>query len=177
MQSKQPIWKLVANLGDVNPLDYGGFLVWVDTTGVYPPEAEVIELDAPDDDDSPLTTYRFILEPCTFIGGVLSDNPFHPDCAVWFADRLESIANCQGIGSESLLAWFLSTDPIDRGNAWRAVGEYFGWQELDSYPCQYTRAEMADRLRKLANPEERKAARVSLPSKTQWRSCEPKFDC
>jgi len=28
----------VANLGDANPIDNGGFFVLRDTTGVYPPE-------------------------------------------------------------------------------------------------------------------------------------------
>ena len=28
--TQQPIWRLVANLGDVNVADYGGFLVYVE---------------------------------------------------------------------------------------------------------------------------------------------------
>ena len=40
METKQPKWKLIAQLGDVNPIDYGGYFIYEDETGVYPPEGE-----------------------------------------------------------------------------------------------------------------------------------------
>lgn len=39
--TNQPKWHCVANLGDVNPLEYGGAFVLIDATGVYPPELHV----------------------------------------------------------------------------------------------------------------------------------------
>jgi len=39
----QPQWKLIANLGDVDYINHGGFLVYEDTTGQYAPEVEVVE--------------------------------------------------------------------------------------------------------------------------------------
>lgn len=47
METKQPRWKLVAQLGDVHPIDYGGYFVYRDTTGVYEEEAEVLMVIAP----------------------------------------------------------------------------------------------------------------------------------
>ena len=47
----QPVWSCIANLGDVNPIDYGGYFVYIDTTGVYPPEAELLIAPSDNDDD------------------------------------------------------------------------------------------------------------------------------
>ena len=163
MKTNQPVWKLVANLGDVNALDYGGLLIWEDTTGVYPPEAELIELDDSDDDDSPLTVYRFILEPCTYANGTLSDNPFHPAHPVWFADRLGDVAQAMDFPIDELIAGFLSGDAVVRAHSWRAVLDYFGPDEFDSYPCHYSRWELVGRLWAKTTPAERAAAHLSLP--------------
>jgi hypothetical protein len=148
--TQQPRWKMIANLGDVHPIDYGGFFVYVDQTGVYAPEAELLE--SPDTDDAPegWTVYRFVLEPCTYVNGILSDNPFHPDMPVWFADKLESIATTAGIIVEALILNFTSADPIARASAWRSVGDYFGFHELDHYPTQYSRrSHLPRRMRRM----------------------------
>ena len=44
----QTVWKFVTNLGDASPLDYGGLFVYIDETGVYPPEMERVELENED---------------------------------------------------------------------------------------------------------------------------------
>jgi hypothetical protein len=142
--TKQPVWSLVSNLGDASPIAYGGYFVYVDSTGVYPPEAEL--LVSPEDDAAEAwKVRRFILEPCTFVNGILSDNPFHPECPVWFADKLASMADLFGTTEEGLRALFLSADPVERAQAWRMVGEYFGFEELDRYPLRLTRAEVEKR--------------------------------
>lgn len=117
----QPKWKLAGTVGDVNPVDYGGGFIFVDETGVYPPELELIEVDEsafsdePDDepefdedgelindfdeleqansDKGKWTVYRFSLERCTYQNGILSDNKFHPDHAAWFAKPEAEKAN------------------------------------------------------------------------------------
>lgn len=145
----QPIWKYIANLGDGTPLTYGGLFVYTDETGVYAPE--MVRVEPPSDEmdlDSPKARWelrRAILEPCTYINGILSDNPFHPAHPVWFADDIESLASFIGMESEELIALFLSSDPCERAHAWRAVGDYFGWDNLDSYPSQLTREEIEAR--------------------------------
>ena len=135
--TKQPAWKRIANLGDVNPIDYGGYFVYVDTTGVYPPEAEV--LISPDSDDAPegWTVYRFILDQCTFVDGVLSDNSFHPELPAWWADELPRLAAYNGQTELRLVTDFCSDDPIARAWAYRSLGDYYGYHELDSYPLRF----------------------------------------
>lgn len=153
----QPDWECIAQLGDANPTEYGGYWIFRDKTGVYAPEGEY--LFCPDDEDSDeYTAYRFCLDPCTFIDGVLSDNKFHPDHCVWFATTpelmkvrpqdgrgLEDIASCMGSNVEELIGMFTSNDIVQRAQAYRMVGEYHGFENLDSYPLRMTRAEVEER--------------------------------
>jgi len=148
MSTKQPNWKLVAQLGDVNPLDHGGLFVYEDATGVYPPE--MAKLDPPEDSmaDSPQakwTEYRAILEPCTFIGGILSDNKFHAAHPAWFADSIGSIANSMDIPVSELIDSITNGNTPYRAAAWQAIGDYHGWENLDQYPLSFTREEIESR--------------------------------
>jgi|SRR5215475_9629933 len=148
METKQPKWRRVANLGDVNPVEYGGYFIDVDETGVYPPEATY--LDAPEDEPEDATSeawtaYRFILEPCTYVDGVLSDNPFHPDHAAWFAESLDAVASCVGRDVAEIRADLCGADPCRRADAYRDIASYHGWDNFDSYPVRLTRAD-AERL-------------------------------
>lgn len=160
MAENQPKWKCSAQLGDQDPVSYGGYFVLVDETGVYPPEAELLQ--SPDDDSGTpregWTAYRFVLERCTFIDGVLSANKYHPHHSVWFcpsavrrAERpqdshLGQVADSQGTSEAELIAQFCSEDPIERAHAYRAVGEHHGFDNFDSYPLQFTtRAEVEAR--------------------------------
>lgn len=135
----QPRWRMVANLGDVNPVDYGGYFVYVDQTGVYPPELEVLESPNSDDDGTGWTLYRLILEPHTYVDGVLSDNPFHPGFPVWYADKLESVAQTIGSTSLSLINDLTSDNPLHKARAYIDLISYFGAFEFDQYPTQYMR--------------------------------------
>lgn len=133
--TRQPLWRMVANLGDVDPIEHDGFFVYTDRRGIYPPEAEVlVRLDT---EPTSWQTYRFALESCTYIDGVLSDNALHPDTAVWFADRLSDVARSVDMPLPDMLNGFTSEDPIARAWCWRAVGDYFGYENLDSYPVTY----------------------------------------
>jgi len=161
----QPKWKFVANLGDANPLDHGGYFIFVDETGVYPPQAEYLEVDEDARGRSRYTVYRFNLEPCTYINNVLSDNKFHPDKSAWFATResrraerpqdttylsnLDSITD--GNREEDLIASFCSDDPLERAQAWRVVGLYHGFDNLDSYPLHLNGREAARRYKDITH--------------------------
>ena len=134
----QPKWKLVGNLGDATPLEYGGYWVYTDETGVYAPEAEIYFPETGE-------VYRFILEPCTFDNGILSDNPYHKDHPVWFDDSIKGMASFVGIEPSQLVAEFLSDDPLERADAWRTVGDYHGYDNLDSYPLVLTAEEAEKR--------------------------------
>lgn len=158
----QPNWKALANLGDAKPIDYGGYFVLEDTTGVYLPEVELIEINpeseeeeeegeenqSPEEEnDSPYAwVYRFILEKHTFENGVLSDNPYHKDCAVWYAKDLPSVSSSVDIPEEELRALLLSEDPIKRALGYRGIVYHFGPDEFDSYPLRLSRKELAERL-------------------------------
>lgn len=156
--SEQPKWKFIANLGDKHPLDYGGYFVYKDTTGVYEPEA--VLLQEPESEGGKYTAYRFILETCTYINGVLSDNKYHPNKAAWFAKPqgerkgrpqdstyLSSVADYVEMSTHELINLFISADPLKRALAWLAVGEYHGFDNLDQYPEKYLRAEVKKRYR------------------------------
>ena len=135
----QPDWKYRANLGDTNPLDHGGFFVFEDKTGVYPPEAEILEV--PEDEDGEYTVYRFALEPCTYIDGVLSDNKYHPECPAWFASDIEDVSRSVGNAVEELIECLCSTGTLSRADGYRDLIGYHGPQNFDNYPLTLTRKE------------------------------------
>jgi len=132
--TKQPKWKCIVNLGDMNPLDYGGLFVCIDETGVYPPEMEKLSLVTEGDSTDQYQTHRVILEPCTYINGILSDNPYHPDKPVWFATNIKAIASCFGISKGELLKGLCSKDPMMQACAWAKVYDYHGWENGDTEP-------------------------------------------
>jgi len=137
----QPEWKLVGRIGDCNPVDYGGGYVFVDTTGVYCPEVEWVDPVNPDKDESPVYVYRFTLENCFYTNGVLSDNEFHKDFPVWFADSVAALAEQFQEEEAWLIEKFCSDDPMERAFAWQEVAMYWGWDEMDGYPLSMTYAE------------------------------------
>jgi hypothetical protein len=144
----QPKWQLIANLGDATPLDYGGLFVFRDETGVHPEEMELLEVQNPDADDDDLRyeVRRCVLERCTLTGGILSDNSFHPEHPAWFAADLAGVASAIGSTKEDLERLLCSEDPLERAEAYRAVADYHGWDNLDSDPLTLTRAEAEARV-------------------------------
>ena len=143
----QPKWKAIANIGDVGVLDYGAIFVLVDTTGQYDPDIEWLDVED-DDGERRYTVYRFTLDPCTWINGILSDNPFHPDQPAWFFDHLATLASNADMTVPELVALFCSDDPMKRALAWREVALYYGVNCLDSDPLtQLKRWELKRRYR------------------------------
>jgi hypothetical protein len=157
----QPTWKLLGSLGDVNPVDNDGMLVYEDTTGVYPPEAVVISALIKDYEDDPdrWIVYRFPLDRCTYVDGVLSDNPFHPDLPAWFATPesrraerpqdttyLSNVASFTGTTEEELIEALCSDHLIERAAAYEAIGSYHGFHGFDDDPItDLDRSEMEAR--------------------------------
>lgn len=142
----QPKWKCVANLGDVNPIEYGGLFVFVDETGVYPPEIELVDPPC-EGQRNQWEVRRGVCEPCTYTNGVLSDNRFHPDKEAWFADDLRGIADSMGWEKEELICALCSPEAIDRASAWKCIADYFGWDNLDSYPIHFNKREITSRVK------------------------------
>lgn len=127
MDTPQPIWKLIANLGDCSVADYGGFLVYVDETGVYPPEVE-------------------LYEPNDNAGGVVSRFILEPDInREWFMSKLTEVAQTAGTSEAELRANLESADPIQKALGYRDLIGYFGAFEFDQYPLQLTETEAQER--------------------------------
>lgn len=138
-KTKQPSWEFIENLGDKSPLDYGGYFIYRDKTGVYPEEAQVLLLNEPEDT---YTIYRFPLERLKLVDGFLVPYEYsfslwpHPveQYDEWFHNKLDSVATYVDTDLKVLEKAFTSDDPLVRANAYRAIGDYFGWEELDQYP-------------------------------------------
>ena len=128
MITNQPKWQLVANLGDVNPFEYGGFFVWKDLTGVYDLEATSLTVCY----DNQVIESRILLGKCYLTNGVLSDNKFHLDHPVWFSEDLPAIALFTGQDVDQLVNDLCSDNPIERGSAYLSVFNYHGSQGDDN---------------------------------------------
>lgn len=159
----QPVWKFLANLGDANPLEYGGYFVFEDSTGVYEAEAEWYD---PEDGQC----YRFSLDQ--FVNteyGLISSHiwdthlrmmagdklPYHKTLPYpitdyanreWFIkylpDMQSAFAEDSGI---NLVDKLCSNNPLDRAFVYREVGEYWGFDNLDNYPLDVTPKEARQR--------------------------------
>lgn len=133
----------VLNLGDVDYLEYGGWLVYD-----HPPDAVFAEVIEPPCDDGPeeWTVYRFDLDQCTHVNGVLSDNPYHPEAAAWFGspDDLASIAKTMDYpdGAERLIHDLCSGTTGRLADAYHAIVGYFGAYEFDQYPETFNRCQI-----------------------------------
>jgi len=152
MATEQPDWEFVVNLGDASPFDYGGYFVFKDKTGVYDAEAELLELDEPDNEDSTYTIYRVGLDRLKLKKGYLVPYKYTKDWThplssydAWFHDYLESVAETMGMGLDELEEDFTSADPVARAFAYRAVYDYHGWENGDSYPLHGLTREEVER--------------------------------
>jgi len=140
-------WKCIAQLGDVNPIDHGGLWVMIDKTGEHDPMIEL--LDVHDlDNDTVLREYALtLIDRCTYIDGVLSDNPYHPGLAAWFSKDIDRIASCMGCETQDLIDLLCSADPIDRAMGYRDLISYYGINNFGGYDMsELTRGEAKKRF-------------------------------
>lgn len=139
--------KLIANLGDVNPIDYGGFFVYDDGSVEVFEVPEDWDEEERDHLDNYGTVYRFNIDRCTYVDGVLSSNPYHPDRLVWWAMNLTALAADGDTTEEELIECFCSEDLVKRAVAYRELYHYCGPDELDSYPLTLARSECEERYK------------------------------
>lgn len=137
--TNQPTWRRIANLGDVNPLDYGGLYVYIDRTKQYEAEIELLDVADTEDEQPQWKIYRTPIDRCTFVDGVLSDNKFHPELPAWFAKSLPSIAETAGIDELALITALCGEDIVQRAEAYRDIASYHGWENFDAYPRMYAK--------------------------------------
>lgn len=152
MSTQQPEWDFIANLGDNHPIQYGGYFIFRDKTGVYTEEAEYLVIINEDTPQAYHAIYRFILDRLSLHNGHLIPFGFHERTNLphpiekyteWFDDDIEKIASFIGITPDELRAQFTSADPLQRAHAYRAIGEYHGYDNLDSYPLKIETVEEA----------------------------------
>lgn len=148
--TRQPVWKYVTNLGDRNPLEHGGYFIYTDTTGVYPPEGEIYD---PDEGKA----YRFSIERFELWNdhlipfGFSSRTDLHhslEDYIVWFDEHINDVSDSLGVTPDEYRLSFTCEDIRTRAIAHESIGHYFGFEELDNYPLELSKKEAKKRYRK-----------------------------
>lgn len=147
----QPQWELIY------ATDYSA--LYRDTTGVYDPELMIAQtVDDADEDDIEATAavvYRFPLKRCWQViddDGTWYLTEQNPTRAAelphglrayqpWYADDLRHVADSVGCELSGLVADLCSDDPKMLAGAFEAIGGYHGYDNLDSYPEEWTTTE------------------------------------
>jgi len=132
--TQQPSWHCIANLGDVNPLDYGGRFVMIDKRGIYTPELWVYVEESK-------SLYTIVLERCFDTGNYeVSDNRFHTKKPAWFGGHgdLLSVARSVGTTHYHLMRTLCSSDPLERASAYYDIALCHGIMNFDEQPIEFT---------------------------------------
>lgn len=145
MKTTQPCYHCIENIGDVNPLDYGGAFVCVDKLNVYSPILLILDT-YPDHIEFTHRLYEITLDRCFLVKKNneivgIGSNPYHTDYCEWFGNlaNLESIADTFGRGGyDSLLRGFITSDPIERAFSYKLLTNYHGLHEFDQDPRDLT---------------------------------------
>ena len=147
METKQPVWKQVGTIGDINFIDHNGGPVFVDETNVYCPELEYVQnMPEPDGD---AFVYRVPLDHLKLSPtGKLIPRGYdatwpHPEESYteWFDEDLESVAKFCGISRAEIVEALISDNPMARASAYEAMAGYCGWENFDAYPLHFTNRE------------------------------------
>jgi len=149
--AQQPLWKKIGTLGDINPIDYDGGSVYQDTRELYPAELEYVIRQ----ENGDWFVYRVCLDRLRYRDGYLynaavedgwgkrswSDptKEFYPsNYDEWFSKDLDALASFCGCHRKALINFFCSESEQNRAFAYSIVADYWGWDNLDSYPLQFT---------------------------------------
>jgi hypothetical protein len=128
--------RVAGNLGDKNPFDYGGLIVF--DVWQREPEHQYVAAEfwfEPEEGKGDhYEVYRFNVEP-----DVLKDLDWiaSSDTGNW-----DVIAENAGIERHVIERMAVSNDPLERAQVYRMVGDYHGWENIDSYPVALTREEI-----------------------------------
>jgi hypothetical protein len=153
--TNQPKWKCIAQIRDVNPIDYGGHWILQDSTQVYDEESEILLVDDDNSQKTSYIVYRYSLDKLKLVKGYLVPAKYdaswpHPVASYnqWFAKDIQSIAEFIGMTTYKLEKLIIANDPVCRAIAYEAIGQYFGYENLDSYPLILTENEVKERYNK-----------------------------
>lgn len=145
----QPNWKLLNSLGDRGN-------VYVDTTGVYDPEAEIWEDYEDERGKLRFLVYRFSLERKSYYKGNVIPFDFHKrhdlphpigSYTEWFSKDLAKVASSAGTTRTALVRALTSDKPMDRLWAYESIAGYHGYENLDSDPLNLSEKEFEKRNR------------------------------
>lgn len=161
----QPQWAPISSIGDVDPIAFGGAIVYEDQTGHYPPEMTWFE-PAPDEDwqrdtedgtrNAKVAVYRIVLDPPRFkaltakgMQEGIGFGPLHADQRgdtwewynEWYVGKVGEVADSTGQSAFSLLRSLMSRVPVKRAMAYQDLIGYFGPDEFDSCLVEMPEAE------------------------------------
>lgn len=160
--TEQPKWKCVGHIGDVDPIAFGGGFVYIDETGVYPPELAYFDPASDEqwhktEGKTPVEIYRLTLDPPRFktltdkgkYAGIFSSKGLRARergdtwewYNEWFVDHLDSVAASCGITKFQLLRMLFSKDAMERAHAYGDLIGCLGAHEFDQYPLTMTEDE------------------------------------
>lgn len=142
MNTNQPAWFCVANLGDANPLEHGGKFLMIDRRGYYDPELWAWEPERK-------KLYTIILERCHKIGDEVGDNVFHSNHVAWFgsADHIGRVCSSCGWDYNIFVDALICRNPIEKARAFYDMAMHYGFENFDGDPQTYSIPE----ARKLIN--------------------------
>lgn len=143
-QTLQPSYWCIANLGDVNPLQYGGKFVCIDRRGIYAPVMMILQ--EPEGGGRNRLCYEIELDRCFIVRDEkgemrgVGSNHYHASFTEWFGgySDLEDVANFAGYNSGiALAALFASQNVLDRAQAYGSAVDYFGAHDFDQEPREF----------------------------------------
>jgi hypothetical protein len=137
METKQPKWKIVGHVGDVDPISYGGGFVFIDETGIYPPELAWFEPATDEEwhekgEESKLEYFRVVLEK--------------DSSREWWYSRLNEITSFLGVSLEELQTAAKSENPLTLAQLYSSLIAFYGAEEFDSYPVTLTEKEANEKF-------------------------------
>lgn len=136
MKTKQPNWRVVVEFSG----DSGNNMIVLerDITGVYRPQLSYLEEMV----DGTFNLSRIVVEPHTYINGILSDNPFHPEIPAWYADTAKKVFSDFEAGFDGMIKILCNNEDIrQQAQVFSWIVEYHGTYEFDQYPQVLTAKE------------------------------------
>lgn len=131
----QPEWKIIGQLGDVNPLAYGGGILAKHAQGHYVLEYLRDSANMQDQDDVDELDLTYTVYSTHFDGD--EDLTVTLDWA-----NLAEVASSVGATVKELRA-MAKGSPQDKALFIETVAGHYGWENIDSYPNTFTGHELA----------------------------------
>ena len=143
--TNQPKWKQIGTIGDICFIQHDGGPVFVDETGIYPPELEYVQ-NMPEED---AFVYRFSLDPVKLspagklIPAGYNESWPHPieEYTEWFNDSIDGVCAFCGISREEFISAITSDNAMARAAAYESLAQYHGWESFDAYPLHFKNEE------------------------------------